>query len=430
IFEAIITQVAAADLVEGFVEKNGVEKILSLCNLPSLAADLAASTFSASVGCIVKFVLQHVKSGDKLMLAIMEVFLQSIGPLVARTSREFTDSNSGGASLLVPLGDEGIVAAITSMSNAVPILSMLTKNNALSVPPTQGELRNRVWDAWLTDTGKRLHIGFRKVARVLAWETALLKMIEPTKAVATTQTDPSEIEALSVGGGSPLTSSSSEPNNVMSVAVDPPATAARQPAWALAGITQAENAFWHRHKNVADMVIKANKTVSEFLSQLSRSCFVPTRRNRRYDFSASTMSKSAQQMADEIFAGFFRDLKWSCHKLPEGSSIPPMEFGRLQEVIVQMSVALFDDRRQPFHAMLQRFYTSGCHNAFCDLMIEKLAPSLNSEYNDWLELAFLEWFRLASRLANKQNMLHTMYRQPQPLTIEFDPKKYLKLVHN
>ncbi|RCN38154.1 UBA/TS-N domain protein, partial [Ancylostoma caninum] len=449
IFEAIITQVAAADLVEGFVEKNGVEKILSLCNLPSLAADLAASTFSASVGCIVKFVLQHVKSGDKLMLAIMEVFLQSIGPLVARTSQEFTDSNSGGASLLVPLGDEGIVAAITSMSNAVPILSMLTKNNALSVPPTQGELRNRVWDAWLTDTGKRLHIGFRKVARVLAWETALLKLIEPTKAVATTQTDPSEIEALSVGGGSPLTSSSSEPNNVMSVAVDPPATAARQPAWALAGITQAENAFWHRHKNVAEMVIKANKTVSEFLSQLSRSCFVPTRRNRRYDFSASTMSKSAQQMADEIFAGFFRDLKWSCHKLPEGSSIPPMEyvnqklfssqdkrypflfrFGRLQEVIVQMSVALFDDRRQPFHAMLQRFYTSGCHNAFCDLMIEKLAPALNSEYNDWLELAFLEWFRLASRLANKQNMLHTMYRQPQPLTIEFDPKKYLKLVHN
>ncbi|ETN68942.1 hypothetical protein NECAME_05398 [Necator americanus] len=211
------------------------------------------------------------------------------------------------------------------MSNAVPILSMLTKNNALSVPPTQGDLRNRVWDAWLTDTGKRLHIGFRKVARVLAWETALLKMIEPTKAVATTQTDPSEIEALCVGTSSPLTANSSEPNNVMSVAVDPPATAARQPAWALAGITQAENAFWHRHKNVADMVIKANKTVSEFLSQLSRSCFVPTRRNRRYDFSASTMSKSAQQMADEIFAGFFRDLKWSCHKLSERSSTPPME---------------------------------------------------------------------------------------------------------
>lgn len=52
---------------------------------------------------------------------------------------------------------------------------------------------------------------------------------------------------------------SSEQNNVMSVAVDPPATTARQPAWAAAGITQAENAFWHRHKNVADMVIKANK---------------------------------------------------------------------------------------------------------------------------------------------------------------------------
>lgn len=54
-------------------------------------------------------------------------------------------------------------------------------------------------------------------------------------------------------------SGSSEPNNVMSVAVDPPVTASRQPAWALAGITQAENAFWHRHKNVAEMVIKANK---------------------------------------------------------------------------------------------------------------------------------------------------------------------------
>ncbi|KAE9417746.1 hypothetical protein Angca_008412, partial [Angiostrongylus cantonensis] len=430
IFEAIITQVAAADLVEGFVEKNGVEKILSLCNLPSLATDLAASTFSASVGCIVKFVLQHVKSGDKLMLSIMDVFLQAITPLALRASRGYCGSNGSGASLLVPLGEEGIIAAITSMSNAVPILSMLTKNNTLSVPGNQGDLRSRVWDAWLTDTGKRLHIGFRKVSRVLAWETALLKLIEPTKAVAATQTDPSEIESLSVGTSASLNNSLSESTNVMSVAVDPPATAAREPAWALAGVTQNENEFWHRHKNVADMVIKANKTVSEFLSQLFRSCFVPTRRNRRYDFSSSTMSKSAQQMADEIFAGFFRDIKWECYRLPEGAPTPPMEFGRLQEVIVQMSVTLFDDRRQPFHAMLQRFYISGCHNAFCDLMIEKLAPALASDYNDWLELVFLEWFRLASKLANKQNMIHTVYRQPQPLTVEFDPKKYLKLVHN
>ncbi|VDO31429.1 unnamed protein product [Heligmosomoides polygyrus] len=30
IFEAIITQVAAADLVEGFAEKNGVEKVIAL----------------------------------------------------------------------------------------------------------------------------------------------------------------------------------------------------------------------------------------------------------------------------------------------------------------------------------------------------------------------------------------------------------------
>ncbi|KAJ1356705.1 hypothetical protein KIN20_014444 [Parelaphostrongylus tenuis] len=429
IFEAIITQVAAADLVEGFVEKNGVEKILSLCNLPSLATDLAASTFSASVGCIVKFVLQHVKSGDKLMLSIMDVFLGAITPLVLRTTR-CNDPNESGASLLVPLGEEGIVAAITSMSNAVPILSMLTKNNSISVPGNQGDLRSRVWDAWLTDTGKSLHIGFHKVSRVLAWETALLKLIEPTKAVAATQTDPSEIESLSVGTAASLNNSLSESTNVMSVAVDPPATAIREPPWALAGITQNENEFWHRHKNVADMVMKANKTVSEFLSQLSRSCFVPTRRNRRYDFSSSTMTKSAQQMADEIFAGFFRDIKWECHKIPVGAPTPPMEFGRLQEVIVQMSVTLFDDRRQPFHAMLQRFYTSGCHNAFCDLMIEKLAPALANNYNDWLEVVFLEWFRLASKLANKQNMIHTMYRQPQPLTIEFDPKKYLKLVHN
>ncbi|VDM57399.1 unnamed protein product [Angiostrongylus costaricensis] len=200
-----------------------------------------------------------------------------------------------------------------------------------------------------------------------------------------------------------FSNSLSESTNVMSVAVDPPATATREPAWALAGVTQNENDFWHRHKNVADMVIKAN-------NQLSRSCFVPTRRNRRYDFSSSTMSK-----------------------LPEGAPTPPMEFGRLQEVIVQMSVTLFDDRRQPFHAMLQRFYTSGCHNAFCDLMIEKLAPALANDYNgvslsipflsikvvlDWLELVFLEWFRLASKLANKQNMIHTMYRQPQPLTTD------------
>uniref|UniRef100_A0A1I7WI38 UBA domain-containing protein n=1 Tax=Heterorhabditis bacteriophora TaxID=37862 RepID=A0A1I7WI38_HETBA len=46
-----------------------------------------------------------------------------------------------------------------------------------------------------------------------------------------------------------------------------------------------------------------------------------------------------------------------------------------------MSVVLFDERRQPFHAMLQRFYTSGCHQSFCELITGKLAPALCGEHN-------------------------------------------------
>uniref|UniRef100_A0A1I7WI31 DUF4806 domain-containing protein n=1 Tax=Heterorhabditis bacteriophora TaxID=37862 RepID=A0A1I7WI31_HETBA len=102
IFETIITQVAAADLVEGFVERDGVEKILSLCNLPTLSAELSQSPFSQSVASIVKFVL---------------------------VSFDITCFN----------------------------LSRIIIYNKFST-----ELRNRIWDAWLTETGKKLHSGFRK----------------------------------------------------------------------------------------------------------------------------------------------------------------------------------------------------------------------------------------------------------------------------
>lgn len=51
-------------------------------------------------------------------------------------------------------------------------------------------------------------------------------------------------------------------------------------------------------------------------------------------------------------------------------------FGRIHNVLNQLHGVLFDDRHFPYHVMLEKFYSSGCHQAFCDLMTDRLAPAL------------------------------------------------------
>ena len=42
----------------------------------------------------------------------------------------------------------------------------------LQMPP---ELRNKLWDTWLSKSGDKLLNGLRKVARILSWESSLIK---------------------------------------------------------------------------------------------------------------------------------------------------------------------------------------------------------------------------------------------------------------
>lgn len=92
--------------------------------------------------------------------------------------------------------------------------------------------------------------------------------------------------------------------------------------------------------------------------------------------------------------------------------------------------------------MLDKFYSTGLHKAFCDVLTEKLAPALEGQISGYnpdqlskrgnsgqLDAAFGEWFRLADRLANRQKVVNTMYKMYGGAST-FDPEKYTRLVQS
>ncbi|PAV89438.1 hypothetical protein WR25_24388 [Diploscapter pachys] len=420
------------EFVEGLVEKGAVNKLLQLCQVPNFSHEVAQGLFPTSVASIIKHMILHrnTRSTDRLMEAIFSSFIRTISPLLA------TPPPEGSVSLMMHLGEKTIFEALANLDNILPILLSITRNS-LQMPP---ELRNKLWDTWLSKSGDKLLNGLRKVARILSWESSLIKQLKPSSRTLATQTDPGELEQESAEGatssrGHIITNTgcmtaatdvmmeSETVDNVMCVAAEK-STTTRPASWIAAGIKEEENDFWLKHKNVADIINKSNRSVNDVLNTLARSCFSPSqRRQRRYDPMQTVVPPNALKIAANIFNAIYRDFKWT-RKTSTNTNI--IEFGRLSALVVQLSMTMFDDREKIQPATLQKFYLSGCHQAFCQLLSDDLLEALTNmpkNQEGGIITLLTEWCQLAGRLINKANINTTAK------TTDFDLNKYLKLLN-
>jgi len=45
---------------------------------------------------------------------------------------------------------------------------------------------------------------------------------------------------------------------------------------------------------------------------------------------------------------------------------------------------LFDEKQSPYLVVVEKFYSTGCHRHFFQLMVEKLAPAIAGDYKgEW-----------------------------------------------
>ncbi|CAD6198666.1 unnamed protein product [Caenorhabditis auriculariae] len=465
ILETLLAQQTASEMAEDLIQSSGIEKLLALCQLRCLNTEIAHSSFSQSVANIIKSIAlqRNMNSAEQLMKSVMNSFVQTISPVLKQRASPTTSDDAPSASLLVHLKEKTIFDSLNNLNNIMPVLMTITKC-------TLGgqfamEMRNRVWDTWLTEDGKKLYMWMRRLSRMLTWETALIRVVKPSIRTTATQTDPGELITIgdhneaaaatdtSLEHAMDTTNADNEPLYFSPLVSSTPraksisdttsvAAESKSPAWIAAGISPEENAFWIQNKNVADLVIRTGKTLSDLLSLLSRSIFgTSNRRTRRQgDTTQPVLSSNdpAKLLAKMIFTSIYTDLKW---RSPTGAGNNPMEYARLTELLAQLSTSLFDDRGKAASvSMIQWFYSSGCHKAFYELLKDRLIPALeNSELQGGLEEVLLEWCRLAGKLANRQNMLAATtetdarsagYRRNMfGINGEFDVNKYLSLVY-
>lgn len=88
---------------------------------------------------------------------------------------------------------------------------------------------------------------------------------------------------------------------------------------------------------------------------------------------------------------------------------------------------LFDDRKLPYHLMLQNFVLNGGQDAFFKCFKTAIGPSYFSETNDLPDgiIEFLDsWLLLLEKMANPQALIDS----PHSLPTKFDSRVYTNYV--
>lgn len=99
---------------------------------------------------------------------------------------------------------------------------------------------------------------------------------------------------------------------------------------------------------------------------------------------------------------------------------------------------LFDDRKYPYHLMLQNFVLQGGQDAFFDcfkmafdMQKEQTAQSSSNEMPDGI-MEFLDsWLLLLEKMTNPQTLFDSPYLLPNKHlpSVQFDPDQYLIRTH-
>lgn len=426
IMETMITQNASADMVDGVVEGGGVELLLALFQIAPIRMEVAHSALPSTVANILKFLLQH-SSNQRLLHTVMASLCESLAPLA-----QLNAPISGSVGVLSQMGSQALADALTSVTNATAVLSSLSK----TAITTQEDLRNRVLSAWNEEAGQQLIDRLHTVFRVICGEMAVYNVVQNSSKVScTTQTDPTDVDVvvdmettISQQSNLEVAPSQYRSSHISRTHVDgQPADAVqtesappRKPSWEVAGLSALEKEFWHGHKIIAVMMSKAQKNLTDLLGQLGRICLRPQGRSRRGYEAVGPISKQAKALAETLFKKY-RDAMQT--------TAPPSMITNtyLTDLLDQLCVTVFDERKHPHLSLLSMFYRSGIHKAFCQMLVDIIAPQFKKGQNDAsVESLMLQWIRLADRLSNKPNVINSRNRTNE--VGEFPPEKYHKLV--
>ncbi|KAM8829494.1 E3 ubiquitin-protein ligase HUWE1-like isoform 6-T8 [Synchiropus picturatus] len=449
--ESILSNNTTDDHCQEFVNQKGLLPLVSILGLPNLPIDFPTSAACQAVAGVCKSILtlSHEPKVLQEGLCQLDSILTSLEPLHRPIEMP------GGSVLLRELANAGHVTDATLSARATPLLHALTAAHAYilmfvhTCRVGQSEIRAISVNQWGSQLGLSVLNKLSQLYCSLVWEsTVLLSLCTPNSlppGCEFGQADMQKLvpkeEKLSGSNTSGSTSGSRKTADSEAASADPTSSALLE-GIGLDGDTLAPMetdeptstdpkakskltpAMATRIKQIKPLLSASSRlgrALAELFGLLVKLCVgspVRQRRSHHATSTGTTPTPAARATASALTKLLTKGLSW---QPPPYTPTPRFRLTFFICSVGFTSPMLFDERKYPYHLMLQKFFCSGGHDALFETfnwalsMGGKVPVSEGLEHTDLPDGTgeFLDaWLMLVEKMVNPSTVLDSPHSLP------------------
>uniref|UniRef100_A0A8B9MUX3 HECT-type E3 ubiquitin transferase n=1 Tax=Accipiter nisus TaxID=211598 RepID=A0A8B9MUX3_9AVES len=440
--ESILSNNTTDDHCQEFVAQRGLRPLVTILGLPNLPVDFPTSAACQAVAGVCKSILtlSHEPKVLQEGLLQLEAVLSALEPLHRPIEAP------GGSVLLRELAGAGSVPDATLSAQATPLLHALTAAHAYimmfvhTCRVGQSEIRAISVNQWGSQLGLSVLGKLSQLYCSLVWEsTVLLSLCTPNSLPPGCEFGQADMQKLvpkeekaapsppqggkragRFGGGSQglLEGMGLESEALAPMETDEPSTADPK---AKAKITPAMAARIKQIKPLLSASSRLGRALAELFGLLVKLCVGSPVRQRRSHHAAAAApapTPAARATASALTKLLTKGLSW---QPPPYTPTPRFRLTFFICSVGFTSPMLFDERKFPYHLMLQKFLCSGGHNALFETFNWALSmggkvpvaeglehPDLPDGTGEFLDA----WLMLVEKMVNPSTVLESPHALP------------------
>ncbi|XP_076109103.1 E3 ubiquitin-protein ligase HUWE1-like isoform X2 [Mytilus galloprovincialis] len=458
--EAILSNNSTDDHCKEFVTQNGLQPLMSILGMPNLSIDFPASQACHAVSIVCKAILQLSREPKVLKQGLVKLdeVLQSLEGLHKPLDAP------GGSVLLRELANVAHLPDAIQSPQLTPLLHALSSCHAYIMmfvhvcKMGQTDIRTISVNHWGSELGLKVLNGLSKLYTSLVWEsTVLLALCSEDILPSGCEFGRSDMEKLlpkdfksekddkeEEKEGSLTRAAGEMGSNGVSAAMESLSTS--ESVGSPMDVTDSQTSQGTDKKPKLSPALQAQiKQLKPLLSVSSRLCRTlaelfgllvklsvgsPVRQRRTNAVvSPTTPTPAAQAVARALTKLLTNGLNW---EPPPWSPVPKLRLTFLVCSVGFTSPMLFDERKNPYHLMLQKFLSSGGQKALfqafewalaCDG--KKLADELPDGTGEFLDA----WLMLIEKMVNPKTIMESTHTLPEKSSqagfIPFNKVQYL-----
>ncbi|XP_070113128.1 E3 ubiquitin-protein ligase HUWE1 isoform X15 [Equus przewalskii] len=449
--ESILSNNTTDDHCQEFVNQKGLLPLVTILGLPNLPIDFPTSAACQAVAGVCKSILTLSHEPKVLQEGLLQLdsILSSLEPLHRPIE------SPGGSVLLRELACAGNVADATLSAQATPLLHALTAAHAYimmfvhTCRVGQSEIRSISVNQWGSQLGLSVLSKLSQLYCSLVWEsTVLLSLCTPNSLPSGCEFGQADMQKLvpkdekagtTQGGkrsdgeqdgtaGSMDASTQGllegiglDGDTLAPMETDEPTTSDSK---GKSKITPAMAARIKQIKPLLSASSRLGRALAELFGLLVKLCVGSPVRQRRSHHAASTTTAptpAARSTASALTKLLTKGLSW---QPPPYTPTPRFRLTFFICSVGFTSPMLFDERKYPYHLMLQKFLCSGGHNALFETFNWALSMGGKVPVAEGLEHSelpdgtgeFLDaWLMLVEKMVNPTTVLESPHSLPAKL---------------